>query len=199
MKKTTKSLTVFLILLTIAVSGCLNKQQQATKAIPAQTSQQQPSGEQLVKNGEYLVTISGCHDCHSPKEMGPNGPSIIAATMLSGYPADRPVMKYNLPMLKEGFSLFNPDLTSAAGPWGISFAANLTSDQTGIGNWTEENFKRALKEGKYKGLPGSRTLLPPMPWQNFANIKDEDVSAIFAFLKSTKPVSNVVPQPVAPK
>ncbi len=90
------------------------------------------------------------------------------------------------------------DLTSAVGPWGVSFAANLTSDPTGIGSWTEENFKRALKEGKYKGMPGGRTLLPPMPWQNFANISDEDVSAIFAYLKSTKPVKNVVPAPIPP-
>ena len=96
-----------------------------------------------------------------------------------------------------GWILMNEDITAAAGMWGISFAANLTSDQTGIGNWTEENFKRALKEGKYKGLEGGRMLLPPMPWQNFANIKDEDVKAIFAYLKSTKPVNNLVPQPVA--
>jgi hypothetical protein len=130
--------------------------------------------------------------------MGPNGPEIIPELLLSGYPSDRPIVKFGDPMLKEGFSMFYPDLTAAAGPWGVSFAANLTPDPTGIGAWTEEQFKRALKEGKFKGIEGSRMLLPPMPWFNFTGLKDEDASAIFAYLKSIKPVINVVPQPIPP-
>ena len=101
-------------------------------------------------------------------------------------------------MLKEGFGMFYPDLTAAAGPWGVSFAANLTPDQSGIGTWTEEQFKIALTLGKFKGIKGSRMLLPPMPWFNFTEMKDEDVSAVFAYLKSIKPVRNVVPQPIPP-
>ncbi len=131
--------------------------------------------------------------------MGPQGPELIAGLMLSGYPADRPLPKVAKEALKSGWVLLVEDLTAAAGPWGVSFAANLTSDQTGIGNWPEENFKRALKQGKYKGLEGSRTLLPPMPWVNFINISDDDVSAIFAYLKSTNPVKNVVPFAIAPE
>ena len=131
--------------------------------------------------------------------MGPQGPMIIPELMLSGYPADRPIPKVDVQTIKKGWVLLVEDLTAAAGPWGVSFAANLTSDQTGIGNWTEENFKRALKEGKYKGLEGSRTLLPPMPWTNFLNISDEDVTAIFAYLKSTKPVNNAVPMAIPPE
>ncbi len=65
--------------------------------------------------------------------------------------------------------------------------------RTGIGGWTEEQFKKALTEGKWKGMDGNRTLLPPMPWQNFANFTNEDVKAIFLFLKSTKPIENVEP------
>jgi hypothetical protein len=90
------------------------------------------------------------------------------------------------------------DLSAAVGPWGVSFAANLTSDQTGIGNWTEEYFNRALKEGKFKGIEGGRMLLPPMPWQNYAKVPAEDVKAIFAFFKSTKAVRNVVPMAIDP-
>jgi mono/diheme cytochrome c family protein len=144
----------------------------------------------------YLVSLGGCNDCHSPKRMGPQGPEVITELMLSGYPGDRPVEKPGMTMIKKGWNLLNSDFTMAAGMWGISFSANLTSDQTGTGNWTEENFKRALKEGKFKGLPGSRTLLPPMPWTNFASITDEDVKAIFTYLQSTKPVKNVVPAPI---
>jgi hypothetical protein len=95
----------------------------------------------------------------------------------------------------KGWSLFAPDLTSAVGPWGASFAGNITSDATGIGNWTEENFIRALRKGKYKGLENSRDLLPPMPWFVYKNMTDEDLKSIFAYLKTTKPVENVVPAP----
>lgn len=90
----------------------------------------------------------------------------------------------------------SPDLTAAAGPWGISYAANITSDETGIGAWKEEQFKKSVREGKLKGLDGARPLLPPMPWQNFRKLTDLDLKAIYTFLQSTTPVKNVVPQPV---
>ena len=118
--------------------------------------------------------------------------------MLSGYPGDRPIIKFDAPLIKEGFGMFYPDLTAAAGPWGVSFAGNLTPDDTGIGNWTEEQFKKAITEGKSKGLDSGRMLLPPMPWQGFASLKDEDVNAIFMYLKSIKPVRNIPPSPVSP-
>lgn len=102
-----------------------------------------------IARGEHLVAIMGCNDCHSPKRMGPNGPEIIPELLLSGYPADRPVANFKSPLLQQGFSMFYPDLTGAAGPWGVSFAGNLTPDDTGIGQWTEAQFKRALTTGKY--------------------------------------------------
>ncbi len=196
MKKNILSiLPIAALCLTLGLSSCSNSnQKQDEKEAKASTISQ----EDLVKRGEYLVTIMGCNDCHSPKKMGPNGPEIIPELMFSGYPSDRPIVKFTDPMIKEGFGMFYPDLTAAAGPWGVSFAANLTPDPTGIGTWTEEQFKRALKEGKFKGIEGSRMLLPPMPWFNYTELKDEDASAIFAYLKSLKPVSNVVPQPIPP-
>lgn len=186
------SSAMFLMISAVFLTGCKNNQKSDVKKTNTKETTQ-PSNDDMVKKGEYIVTTTGCNDCHSPKEMGPQGPSVIEATMLSGFQANNPVIQADPEIIKKGFILFYPDLTSASGPWGVSFAANITSDQTGIGNWTEENFKRALKEGKYKGLEGSRTLLPPMPWANFTNMKDEDIAAIFAFLKSTKPVSNIVP------
>ena len=155
--------------------------------------------EDTVKHGEYLVTIMGCNDCHSPKKMGPNGPEVIPELMLSGYPEERPVVKFEDPMIKAGFAMLYPDLTAAAGPWGVSFAGNLTPDATGIGNWTEEQFKKAITEGRFKGLENNRMLLPTMPWFNYTSLKDEDVSAMFAYLKSIKPVKNIVPAPITPE
>lgn len=81
---------------------------------------------------------------------------------------------------------------------GGSFAANITSAETGIGNWTKEQFFGAIRKGKYKGLEGSRPLLPPMPWQVYRNMTDTDLNAIFAYLQTTKPIENIVPAPIAP-
>jgi hypothetical protein len=91
------------------------------------------------------------------------------------------------------------DLTAAAGPWGVSFAANLTPDGTGLGNWSLDNFKKAIRNGKAKGIDAGRNLLPPMPWQNFASLTDEDLESIFEYLRTIKPVKNIVPDPIAPR
>jgi hypothetical protein len=191
MKNAIRNSAMIFIASAITMVACRNNPKTVTPVVV------EPTHEQLVQKGEYLVKIMGCNDCHSPKEMSPQGPVVINEVMLSGYPATRTLKKVDVGIIKNGWVILNEDFTAAAGMWGVSFAGNLTSDQTGIGNWTEENFKRALKEGKYKGLEGSRTLLPPMPWTNFTTINDEDVKAIFAYLKSLKPVSNSVPFPIA--
>lgn len=149
--------------------------------------------EDPVKRGEYLVNTIGCDDCHSPKKMGPRGPELDLENRFGGHLSTHPIGPIDTAVLSKGWALFGPELTVAVGPWGISYAANISGDSTGIGNWTEEQFFRAMREGKYKGLEASRPLLPPMPWQNFAKLKDEDLRAIFLYLKSTKPVNNVVP------
>ncbi len=154
--------------------------------------------ETPVARGEYLVNVLGCHDCHSPKTITPNGPAPDPARLLSGFPSDQVLAQYDEETAKS-YVLFNMDLTSATGPWGTSFAANLTPDESGIGSWSEEQFLKALKQGKWKGMDGARQLLPPMPWQGFAYMPDKDVLAIFAYLKSIKPVNNVVPLPIPPK
>lgn len=151
----------------------------------------------LSKKGEYLVTVGGCHDCHSPKVFTAQGPVPDESRLLSGHPSDMPVASYPPGIIKD-WVLFNAHNTAIAGPWGVSFSANITSDDTGVGLWKEEQFIKAMREGKYKGLDGSRPLLPPMPWPNFAKMTDEDLKAIFAYLKSTKPVRNVVPAPIPP-
>lgn len=147
--------------------------------------------EQLIKRGEYLVKAIACDDCHTPKN---SDFEFDFSRRLSGHPADEPIGKIDTTLVKN-YVAFNSGFTSAVGPWGVSFAANLTSDETGIGNWTEERFFKAIREGKSKGLDDTRPLLPPMPWFIYKNLSDEDLRAIFAFLKSTKPIHNVVPAP----
>jgi hypothetical protein len=150
-----------------------------------------------IEKGQYLVGIMGCRDCHSPKTMTAQGPAPDMTRDLSGHPASVPIGKINKDALND-WVLFNIMNTAAVGPWGVSFSANLTPDHTGIGNWSEEQFIISLTEGKSKGIRTARPLLPPMPWQNYTSIKKEDIVAIFAYLKSIKPVQNAVPHPISP-
>ena len=89
------------------------------------------------------------------------------------------------------------DLTAWSGPWGISYAINLTPDEnTGIGSWSEETFTKALRTGRHMGV--ARPILPPMPWENFRNLSDEDLRAVYAYLRTIPPVKNRVPEPTPP-
>ena len=155
-----------------------------------------PTPAEMVARGEYIVNTSGCHDCHTPWKMGPNGPEPDMTRALSGHPADMPVMKP--PALNEQWIMAGAATNTAwYGPWGISFTANLTSDpNSGIGMsvWTEELFIKALREGKHLGT--ARPILPPMPWPVYAQKTDDDLKAIFAYLKTVPAISNHVPDPV---
>ena len=151
-----------------------------------------------VAYGEHLVTICGCHDCHSPKVMGPHGMMLDSSRLLSGHPAELPCPDVDRKVSETKGIISTNDLTAWVGPWGVSYTANLTPDPTGIGNWDEENFMVAIKLGKSKGIRSSRTLLPPMPWELFKNMSDKELRAIFAYLKSIRPIKNIVPAPDAP-
>jgi hypothetical protein len=186
MKKTTILCAMTALTLMIACSENKPEIKETPKSEPTQT--------ELADRGKYLVSIMGCHDCHSPKKMTPEGPLPDPERLLSGHPANEPIAKIDKKATQD-WVLFSMGLTAAKGPWGMSFAGNLTPDDTGIGNWTFENFEKAMRKGKFKGLDGSRSLLPPMPWQMLANTSDEDTKAIFAYLKSLKPVKNLVPNP----
>ncbi|SFS92173.1 Cytochrome c [Zhouia amylolytica] len=187
-------ISLFVISCTLTIISCADNQKKAKEYLAVD----EESPEKIIERGAYLVNAMGCNHCHSPKKMGPNGPEMIPELMLSGFPSDRPIVKFNDTLIKSGFAIFYPDLTATAGPWGVSFAANLTPDDTGIGTWTESQFKKAFTEGKLKGLDNGRMLLPPMPWQDFKHLKDEDIHAIFKYLKSIKPVRNIVPPAVTP-
>ncbi len=148
-----------------------------------------------VSRGKYLVTIGHCNDCHSPKIMTQKGPIDDTTKLLSGFPANTQLP----PLVKSDWVQMTPDATGFAGPWGISFAANLTSDSaTGIGAWPEEIFIKTLRTGKHLGNPNGRDILPPMPWYNVAPMTDNDIKAVYAYLQSLPPINNKVPQPVAP-
>ena len=154
--------------------------------------------ESQIKWGEHLVIIGGCHDCHTPKKMTAFGPVLDSALWLSGHPANMPRIDIDRKEIESKGLAVAMDLTEWVGPWGVSFTANLTPDPTGLGSWSEEQFIYCLREGKLKGNPGSRTLLPPMPWNMIGQMTDNEMKAVFAYLKSIRPISNLVPVPIPP-
>jgi mono/diheme cytochrome c family protein len=124
---------------------------------------------QIVR-GEYLVTVMGCGDCHTP-----------------GYFHGKPDMTRNLGGSDVAFAI--PGL-------GVFVPPNLTPDkETGLGKWTTDEIVTAVTTGK---LPDGRMLAPIMPWRDFSRLKQSDALAIAAYLESLTPVKYAVPGPFNP-
>lgn len=156
----------------------------------AQKSSSKSSSSSKVARGKYLVTISGCHDCHTPKLDAQGTPDMARA--LSGRPSTTMP-----PQQREGEITASMDLTAWAGPWGISYTANLTPDpETGLGRrYDEAKFIQSLRTGR---KPEGEPLLPPMPWPMIAQMTDDDLKAVWAYMKTLKPIRNNVKASPAP-
>ena len=193
-------LSTAIIVITLFITNCSGPEKKAEVETLSSDAGKLMDVQPDVDRGRYLVTVGVCDDCHSPKIMTPQGPVIDSTRRLSGHPADAPGPKYTAADLKPGNNIMGaPDLTSWAGPWGVSFTYNLTPDkETGTGSWNDELFIRIIRSGKHMGAEASRPILPPMPWQNFAQMTDDDLRAIFAFLQTLPPIKNKVPDPVPP-
>ena len=135
-----------------------------------------PMFAQSVERGQYLATVGGCGDCHT--------------RLLSGSPSNAATPSKPK---KPG------EVVSSAGafygPWGISYAANLTPDPTTgiLKEYSEASFIHAMRTGK---TPDGGTILPPMPWENYGKMTDDDLKSLWAYLHSLKPVKNKVKPPV---
>jgi len=155
-----------------------------------------PPADDLQARGKYLVSTSGCHDCHTPWHMTAEGPKPDFSRALSGHPEglDMP----QAPHPQEPWLMTVGATNNAfAGPWGVSYAANLTPDRdTGLGKWTEDMFIKAIRTGRHMGT--AREIMPPMPWPALKNATDEDLKSIYAYLLSLKPIVNHVPDAQPP-
>ena len=122
-----------------------------------------------VARGKYLTTVAGCNDCHTPGTF------------------------YGQP---DTTRLLSGTELGWEGPWGVSYPRNLTPDEeTGLGTWSEDDIITALRTGKKKdGSP----ILPPMPWPMYAQMTDEDLHAVAAYLKSIPPVKHKAPDIIPP-
>lgn len=136
---------------------------------PATESRPAAAAPTPTERGKYLVMVAGCVDCHTP------------GTLFGS-----PDFNRNLSGSELGWN----------GPWGTTYARNLTPDpETGLGRYKAEEIVAAIKGGKrLDGTP----MLPPMPWQNYAGMTDDDLNAIAAYLLSLPPVKHAVPDRVAP-
>ncbi len=174
----------------------------ASGCAPNESGDEEETGDvaamSSIDHGRYLVVIGGCDDCHSPKVYTEQGPIPDTTRLLSGHPADEalPAVPDDLLSPDKWVVATNSHFTAWVGPWGVSFAANLTPDASGLEPWTKEMFIQAMRTGKHMGQ--GRPILPPMPWPNFAQMTDEDLGHVYDYLRSLKPVRNAVPQPIPP-
>lgn len=180
-------LILLLMLSVICVSCAEKKAKEEVTTITLDTTE-----VAMVEHGEYMVNVLGCTDCHTPKKMTQEGPIHDMEKYMMGFDASTtlPPVPENVPI--GPWVLFKGDLTAAVGPWGTSYAGNLTPHETGIGSWSLEQFQKALREAKFKGLDSTRPIMPPMP-RHYAYLTDADIEAIFVYLKSIKPIENIVP------
>jgi mono/diheme cytochrome c family protein len=139
------------------------------KTIPTEADHQPiPDKSNLVQYGKYLVTAASCSDCHTQAVKG------------------TPVEGMEFAGGREFVS-----------PKGTLRSANIAPDkQTGIGTWNEEFFVEFFKAKLPNQSHDDTALLGKyntiMPWTMYAGMEDFDLKAIFAYLKTLKPVKNKV-------
>src|SRR6202162_5293181 len=122
-----------------------------------------------LKRGEYLSEhVAGCTYCHTPQQEGPNGPELVRGQKGGG-------QFFNIP----GFP-------------GTVVAPNITPDrETGIGNFTDDQLARAIREGiSHDG----QTLFPMMPYTHFRWMSDEDLALVVVYLRTLPPIRNALPR-----
>ena len=135
-----------------------------------------PDNLYQVQRGEYLVELLGCGSCHTDGalEGAPNMERALAGSSI-------------------GIAYTNPLDTEIPG---IVFPPNITPDEdTGIGLWSDEQIENAIRAGL--GRHAGRRIAV-MPWQGYAKMTDEDVTAIVGYLRSIEPVHHKVPAEIIP-
>jgi mono/diheme cytochrome c family protein len=141
------------------------------KQRPAPDWKVEPTPERLAR-GEYLATtVFLCLDCHSQLDFGRYGTPVVPGTEGQG---------------GECFTKEN------AGFPGVVCAQNITPDkETGLGNWTDGEIARAIREGVNKN---GEALFPMMPYKLMRNLSDEDTKSIVAYLRTLKPINHKIQQ-----
>lgn len=130
------------------------------------TPQKRPDPSDPLAYGKYMTNASGCFDCHTPSVKG----QFIEGTDFSGG------MEFHLPA-------------------GITRSANITPSESGIGDWTEEEFInrfKAFDRDDLEKIDITTDFQTPMPWSMYAGMKETDLRAIFHYLKTVEPIDKEV-------
>ena len=131
---------------------------------PAKGLPAPPSSDKVAYGGYIVNALAHCFECHTTA--GPNGAPDFANAMGAG-----------------GFEI-------QLAPGMVVRTANITPDpETGIGQWTDDEIKKAIVEGI--GKDGTK-LAPPMPYPFFKNMTAEDLDAVVAYIRTIPPKKNKV-------
>lgn len=159
-------------------------------------SEEDKGNSAIIEQGRFLVDQLGCNTCHTPKIRTDKGLVPDPDRLLSGHPANDELPEVSKGLVGEGkwAGVYSESLTAWAGPWGVTYAANLTPDkETGLGNWSKDNFISTIKLGIHT-TSLAREISPPMPWEQISMLGESELEAIYYYLMSIKPVKNKVPQ-----
>ena len=151
--------------------------------------------DRQVSEGEALVMEARCNFCHTP-ELAENDKYF--GKILFGHPSDKKLPDLpNAPVGSQQWLEVVSNLDSTVWIAGdkIVFSANITPDrETGIGKWSNEDFINTIRTGMHPGW--KKELNKPMPWLDYAKLSNEQLTSIYSYLMSQKPVYNKVPGPV---
>ncbi|HVZ57739.1 MAG TPA: cytochrome c [Chitinophagaceae bacterium] len=165
------------VLLAAAASSyllsCGNPSENASQKEAEAKKAREDSVQKVLARGEYLVNhVAACLDCHSKRDFSKYAGPIVPGT--------------------EGMGGEQFDNKLLAAIPGVVYARNITPDpETGIGNWTDDEILRAITQGINKQ---GDTLFPLMPYPNFNRMAKEDLLSIIAYIRTLKPIKNVVPK-----
>ena len=163
---------IFVLAVAISSAGASNRYQQDT-----------------LEQGKYIATIAGCTECHTPYKPEYQDPTKLTLDQLK-------VLSFNGVAANDETKLLAGGRPFDLGPAGVLFTRNITPDEaTGIGAWTDEQVKIAIKTGLNKD---GQVLFPVMPYHVYNGMADADLDAVVAYLRSVNAVSNEVPARTIP-
>ena len=138
-----------------------------------------------LEHGRYIAAIAGCIDCHTPFKEEFQNPAAMTLDQLK-------IFSFNLGATQD---LENKLLAGGRpfdlGPAGILLTRNLTPDESGLGSWSDEQIRLAIKTGINNE---GNLLFPVMPYHVYNTMADSDLDALIAYLRSIKPVNNPIPK-----
>ncbi len=167
------SFTAVIVVLAIQISVTVGWRPLLGAKSRALTNVQYARTPERLEQGRYLVqSVLGCLDCHSQVNSAPQPGAVPSFSGLGGG---------RVMVNEKGFVLAAP---------------NITPDlDTGAGDWTDDQFARAIREGI--GHDG-RALFPIMPYRYFRTLSDEDLASVIVYIRSIEPVHNALPKPRIP-